>query len=182
MFVFITESTYKQSYEAFLLDPANSIMADECKLIESLNEEHYNNSHARNNEDKSEEQINMEEHPCAEGHCEVSRHIDSELASLIDKELEFDEGDGSREELLCLNVSNLSPELVGASLFTSSKVPPYVLPTVNLPVYNNIASYLSQPIDPRTAVREHFDGTSIFLASSMSNEMKVRNVTTLYQW
>ena len=157
-------------------------MADECKLIECLNEEHYNNSHARNNEDKSEEQINMEEHPCAEGHCEVSRHIDSELASLIDKELEFDEGDGSREELLCLNVSNLSPELVGASLFTSSKVPPYVLPTGNLPVFFNIASYLSQLIDPRTAVREHYDGTSIFLASSMSTEMKVRNVKTLYQW
>jgi len=110
--------------------------------------------------------------------------MDEETLVAIQSELEFDEGDGTQEtdNLLGFNQSGLSPEVEGASVLASARVPHYVPKFCNtiLPTFLDIKSYLSDVINPRISLSNQYEGTDLFRACDIPLDLKV--LINFYYW
>jgi len=178
------DQTWKQAYEAFLLSAEiGHTVHTACLLHEALNDEFYRNHNAKSNIELSDEDLIIANHDLSPGYVGCNYEKDAETIAAIQRELDFDEGDGTQEtdNLSGFSQSGLPPEMEGASVLASSRVPAYV-PTFAqsvLPRFIDTKSYLAKVINPQISLSNQFEGTNLFRESNMPVEFKVRKIYLL---
>jgi len=142
-------------------------------LHEDLNNEHYSNIHDEHGVEVSEEEIIMAKHQCSAGFSDAREDAAAVLAELnAAMDMEFDEMEGN--DGAGFQNMEVTAEIEGASLLsTSVLLLTQPLPVASYPQYINDDHYMSQLKDPRVADSEHFEGTTLFINSNMSHDVKV---------
>ena len=166
--IYTIAESHKQAYLRFLddlRDSNNVDLFDECCLHEQLNKEFY--IQEQGNTGPSEEDSIIAAHEFSEGY-QQQQATDDEYDDAVNQfmnDLEHDEEDVLGHYSPQVVVSNLSPEMTGASLLASSRVPPYtdIMPP-NLPVFQDMRDYQLNLIDPTiSATSENYNnGTTQF--------------------